>query len=68
MLVSVAASPARSGADPVMAAFLSFLAADISRAPGRVKPLSGMRIKEARALTKGVKVADDEDLPDDTMP
>ena len=43
-----------------MRAFLSFLAADISRRPDRVRPLAEFRIKEARDLTKGTKVDDDE--------
>ena len=54
---------ADKGADPVMAAFLSFLAEDISRAPARVKPLGTTRIQEARELTKGVTVDDSETLP-----
>ena len=52
-------------ADPVMAAFLSFLAQDISGTPARVKPLGATRIAEARELTKGVTVDDSETLPDD---
>lgn len=66
MLVSVAGEiTADNRADPVMAAFLSFLAQDISRAPARVKPLGTTRIEEARELTKGVVVDDGETLPDD---
>src|SRR5437870_4612171 len=55
----------KNEADPVMAAFLSFLDRDISQAPDRVKPLSAMRIEEARELTKGVEIRDDEPIPDD---
>jgi len=66
MLVSVAGkAAAESKADPVMSAFLSFLSGDIAQAPERVKPLAATRIQEARKLTKGVKVRDDEALPDD---
>jgi antitoxin PrlF len=66
MLVSVAGEAlAETEGDPVMAAFLSFLSADISQTPERVKPLAATRIEEARELTKGVKVRDDEALPDD---
>jgi antitoxin PrlF len=66
MLVSVADEiTADNRADPVMAAFLSFLAEDISREPARVKPLAATRIKEARELTEGVTVDDSEALPDD---
>ena len=48
-----------------MLAFLSFLAADISRRPDRLKPLAKTRMKEARELTKGTKVNDNESLPND---
>ena len=66
MLVSVAhKSKAKSEADPIMPAFLTFVAADISRRPDRLKPLAQTRIKEARELTKGTKVDDNESLPDD---
>ena len=66
MLLSVSEeATTQSEADPVMAAFLSFLDRDISQTPDRVKPLSATRIKEARELTKGVKVRDDEPIPDD---
>jgi antitoxin PrlF len=66
LLVSVAdKAPATREADPVMAAFLSFLAGDISRAPDQIKPLSDTRIEEARALTRSVDVRDDEEIPDD---
>ena|SRR5438270_9640322 len=65
MLVSVADEiAADNGADPVMAAFLSFLAQDIARTPARVQPLGATRIAEARELTKGVRVDDSETLPD----
>jgi len=65
MLVSVAGEiTADSRADPVMAAFLSFLAEDMARAPTRVKPLRATRIEEARELTKDVTVDHSETLPD----
>lgn len=66
MLVSVADEIASGNrADPVMAAFLSFLGEDIARTPARVRPLDSARLKEARQLTKGVTVDDSETLPDD---
>ena len=66
MLVSVAGKrKTKPEPDPVMRAFLSFLAADISRQPNHVKPVSQTRLKEARELTKDTKVDDDEGLPDD---
>ncbi len=65
MLVSLADDAAAGPrADPVMAAFLSFLGKDIAAAPARVKPLAATRIKEARELTEGVAVDDSEILPD----
>ena len=66
MLVSVVGeAPAETEADPVMAAFLSFLSADISRTPKQVKPFAETRITKARELTKGTKVRDNVALPDD---
>ena len=65
MLVSVADElTVDKRADPVMAAFLSFLAQDIARTPARVKPLGVTRIEEARELTNGVTVDDSETIPD----
>jgi antitoxin PrlF len=66
MLVSVADDDANeSEMDPVMAAFLSFLDREIAGSPERIRPLSATRIDEARELTEGVEVSDDESLPDD---
>jgi antitoxin PrlF len=65
MLVSVAGASEETETDPVMAAFLSFLSADMVSAPQRVQPLAAARLEEARALTDGVEVDDDEVLPDD---
>jgi antitoxin PrlF len=66
MLLSLSeAATTRKEADPVMAAFLSFLDRDVSQAPGRVEPLAATRIAEADDLTKGVAVDDDEPLPGD---
>jgi antitoxin PrlF len=66
MLVSIAAqADVGTEADPVMAAFLSFLANDIATAPGRIEPLGTTRIKKARDLVRRVKVRDDDTLPDD---
>lgn len=56
---------ADNDADPVVTAFLSFLAKDISQAPERIQPLASTRLEEARELTKGVEVRDDEPIPDD---
>jgi antitoxin PrlF len=67
MLVTIAGETAMDAeADSVMAAFLSLLSADMARTPERVEPLAATRIEEARELTRGVAVRDDEILPDDT--
>lgn len=67
MLVTIAAETAiETEADPVMAAFLSFLSADMARTPERIEPLAATAIEEAREVTRGVVVSDDEVLPDDT--
>jgi antitoxin PrlF len=66
MLVSVAAeSGAEPDDDPVVGAFLSFLAGDIQQTPEAVLPLSRASIEQAAALTEGIDVEDDEDFPDD---
>jgi antitoxin PrlF len=66
MLVSLAGrADVETEADPVMTAFLGFLAKDISTAPERIEPLAATRIKKARELTRRVKVRDDDTLPDD---
>ena len=51
--------------DPVVGAFVSFLANDIRRHPERIAPLSRSRIERAAELTAGVRVEDDEPIPDD---
>ena len=51
--------------DPVLAAFMDFLADDIVAAPRRIQPLNATRINKARALTKGITVDNDETLPGD---
>jgi antitoxin PrlF len=66
MLISVADDGEPSdAADPVMAAFLSFLAEDITRHPEHIKPLAATRIEEARKLAEGVIVDDSDTIPDD---
>ena len=50
--------------DPVVAAFLGFLAKDMEDNPGRLRPLSRSLMKRVDALVKGVRVDLDEDLGD----
>lgn len=67
LLVSVVDEPADDDpeADPLIDAFLGFLAADIGAHPERVAALSEGWIAEASDLVRGVQVADDEVIPDD---
>jgi len=51
-------------ADPVVAAFLTVLEHDMKARPERIAGLSKRAIARARRLTRGVKVAADERIPD----
>ena len=53
--------------DPVILSFLSFLASDMKRAPGRVKPLDRSLMKRIKRLAGRLKTDPDEDLGDDTL-
>jgi antitoxin PrlF len=69
LLVSMVEEDSSAGAgpaedDPLVGAFLAFLADDIRRQPGRVAPLSTSRIEQAAELTEDVQVEDDEPMPD----
>ena len=57
---------AEAGEDPVLAKFLSFLAADIENHPGRIRAVSPDWVGRMRALVKGAKVDLNEALdPED---
>jgi len=56
------ANPRRREGDPVMEAFLSFLAADMANSPGQIKPLDHALLKRIDALVGDVPVKPDEDL------
>lgn len=58
-------TPAPDEEDPVMTGFLAFLEKDMKAHPDRIKALSKKTLDRAVRLTKGVKVSDDERLPDD---
>jgi hypothetical protein len=64
----VVAEPAtksrRHRADPVMEAFLSFLADDMARSPKQIKPLDRGLVKRIKALVGHLPVNPDEDLGD----
>ena len=51
--------------DPAVTAFLVFLEKDMKTHPKRIAGLSKLSIAHATRLTKGVKVTDDERLPED---
>lgn len=51
--------------DPMVAAFLSFIERDATENPGRITPLPAAEAARAEALTRGVQVSDDDELPDD---
>jgi len=50
--------------DPVVTAFLAFLETDLKTQPGRRSRLSKASLARAVRLTKNVKVADGETLPE----
>lgn len=63
-LVSVEVEPA-AGDDPVIGAWLSFLARDMRDNPQRMTSLSEAEATALEDLVKGVEVRDDETIPDD---
>ncbi len=54
-------------ADPVIASFLAFLSADMTRAPQEIRPLDAALIKRMARLTKGVRVSPEENLGDEGL-
>jgi antitoxin PrlF len=55
------------GDDPVLEAFLSFLAHDIAKHPEHIQPLDADLIRRAQDLVKGIKVDETEDLGDEDL-
>ena len=53
--------------DPVIEAFLSFLAEDMARAPGQLKALDRRLIDRVDALVGEIAVRPEEDLGDDIL-
>jgi hypothetical protein len=66
MLVTVAEPPAEKR-DAVMESFLAFLANDIANHPEAVKPLNSGLATRIDDLVKGLTVAGDEPLGDETL-
>ena len=54
-----------SDEDPIVTAFLAFVEKDLKEHPGRRTRLSKTVLARAVRLTKGVKVSDEERLPED---
>jgi antitoxin PrlF len=51
--------------DPVIGAFLAFLARDMANEPARIRPAPKSLVRRGKALVKGVKVDLDAALPED---
>jgi antitoxin PrlF len=69
MLVS-AIAPSREESeenDPVLEAFLAFLAKDMEDHPEQIKPLSADLMERIERLTQGMSVDPDEDLGDEGL-
>ena len=66
MLVVAERDPAPKE-DPVIAAFLGFLAKDMEDNPGRIRPLDRNLVKRANALVKGIPINLDEDLGEESL-
>ena len=69
MLVSAMtpSSEEREETDPVLEAFLAFLAKDMEDHPDSIRPLDENMFKRAEELTKGMNVSIDEDLGDEVL-
>lgn len=48
--------------DPIVRAFLSFIAKDMIDTPANITPVSSIQMAEINELTAGVTVTDDDDL------
>jgi hypothetical protein len=66
LVVAEETRPARRG-DPVLEAFLGFLAEDMARSPQQIKPLDRKSAGRIAALVRGVPVEPDQDLGDEPL-
>jgi hypothetical protein len=64
--VDLPAGSARSE-DPLIGAYLAFLAKEITRNPKTVQPLSASLVERMQALTRGMKSNPQEDLGDEAL-
>jgi hypothetical protein len=62
-----AKKPRRREDDPVMEAFLSFLAQDMAQAPQQIKPLNEALAERVQALVGRLPVDPHEDLGDESL-
>jgi hypothetical protein len=53
--------------DPVLGAFLAFLAKEMAENPGRIRPMDAKLANRAARLTKGIEVNFDEDLGEESL-
>lgn len=53
--------------DPLVGAYLAFLAKEITCNPKTIQPLSASLLRRVRALTKGIKPDPQEDLGDEAL-
>ncbi len=65
MLISLLDNVASNDEDPIVMAFLSFIAQDMLKSPDRIIPLSDELLQNMSVLTQGVEVFDEEVLPDE---
>jgi len=67
LVVAEPVAKSRRDADPVMEAFLSFLAADIANRPQQIKPLDRSLAARIGDLTGHLRVDPNEDLGDEPL-
>src|SRR6266852_9963769 len=69
MLVVADPEPKRKSAeeDPVLASFMSFLAADMQRSPERITPLDAGVMEHIGTLVSNVNTSPEEDLGDEAL-
>ena len=67
VVADAAQKPRRRDSDPVIEAFLSFLAEDIVRFPEQIKPLAPALFARIDALVGGLRFNPHEDLGDEPL-
>lgn len=67
MLVTAEPKKAAEETDPVMDAFLAFLAQDMARSPDQLIPFTAERARRIGELTQGVVVDPEEDLGEEPL-